>query len=133
MAHKPRELKLPPRPVPTKSSAKALPFAQWLNALTMARKQADDPDFDGCEEMLAYIHVEEVFNHPVKITDLVQCMFFGTGPTVQRKVMTLANRGFINVSISKNDKRAKQLTLTKAGTNLLHERSKQMAQVLELS
>lgn len=106
-------------------------YARWLNALVIARKESSDADFEGCEEILAFMSVREESNQPVKITDLVQSLQFGTGPTVQRKISTLSKRGFIQVSASKTDGRAKNLILTKAGHDLLKERTKLMASMLK--
>lgn len=112
--------------------AKAAPYARWLSLLVSKRKEADDAEFEGCEEVLAFINVKESAAEPVRITDLVQSLMFGTGPTVHRKVSLLAERGLINVAASKDDARAKRLTLTKAGATLLNERSKQMAEILKV-
>lgn len=111
--------------------AKAAPYARWLCMLASMRKEAYDAEFEGCEEVLAFINVKESAAEPVKITDLVQSLMFGTGPTVHRKVVLLAERGLIDVVASKDDGRAKRLTLTKAGVSLLNERSKQMAEMLK--
>ena len=110
-----------------KSSA----YARFLNAMAVERKEASDAEFEGCEEILAYMSIKEDSNQPVKITDLVQSLLFGTGPTVHRKVSTLTKRGFIKVSASKTDGRAKNLVLTKAGEDLLKERTKLMASMLK--
>lgn len=106
-------------------------YARWLNAMAIARKESSDAEFEGCEEILAFMSIKEASNEPVKITDLVQSLRFGTGPTVHRKVSTLTKRGFIKVSASKTDGRTKNLTLTKAGEELLKERTKLMASMLK--
>lgn len=106
-------------------------YARWLNAMAIARKESTDSEIEGCEEILAYISIKEESNHPVKITDLVQSLQFGTGPTVHRKVAVLAQRGLIEISASKTDGRAKNLVLTKTGNDLLKERTKQMAMMLQ--
>lgn len=106
-------------------------YARWLNAMAIARKESSDAEFEGCEEILAFMSIKEDSNEPVKITDLVQSLRFGTGPTVHRKVSTLAERGFIKVSASKTDGRAKNLVLTKVGEDLLKERTKLMVSMLK--
>lgn len=106
-------------------------YARWLNAMAVARKDSDDSEFEGCEEILAYISVQNEANKIIKITNLVQSLIFGTGPTVTRKVSLLAERGLIKIVACKSDGRAKNLTLTKAGENLLHERTKQMVLMLK--
>lgn len=110
--------------------AKVPLYARWLNSIAVARKDAGDIEFQGCEEVLAFICTKEEAGEAVKITDLVNSFLYGTGPTVHRKVTTLVDRGLINVKASKADARAKHLSLTKAGMNLLVERSKQMAQMV---
>lgn len=111
----------------SKSSA----YARWLNAMAIARKESSDGEFDGCEEILAYISVREESKKSVKITDLVQSLMFGTGPTIHRKVSSLTKRGLIDISVNKDDARAKNLKLTKSGEDLLKERTKQMVQMLK--
>lgn len=109
-----------------------LPYASWLNFRAEARRNAADPDFDGCEEVLAYIYLEDADGKSVKITDLVQSLLFGTGPTVQRKIRLLSGRGLVKISTSKDDARAKELTLTESGSSLLSGRSKEMMSVFSL-
>lgn len=106
--------------------AKAPPYARWINAMALARKESSDTEFEGCEEVLAFISIKDEDNDTVKVTDLVQSLMFGTGPTVYRKLSVLSERGFIKVATNKTDGRAKRLTLTKAGEDLLKERNKQM-------
>jgi|GEM_PF-1269692 len=106
-------------------------YARWLNAMAIARKESSDAEFEGCEEILAFMSIKEASNEPVKITDLVQSLRFGTGPTVHRKVSTLSERGLIKVSASKTDGRAKNLVLTKVGEDLLKERTKLMVSMLK--
>lgn len=110
--------------------AKVPPYARFLNFLAVDRKESGDTAFEGCEEVLAFICVKEEAGKAVKITDLVQSLLLGTGPTVHRKVLMLIEHGLITATPSKDDARAKNLSLTKAGINLLNERSKQMAQII---
>ena len=105
-------------------------YARWLNAMSIARKESNDRDFEGCEEILAYMSIKEESNHPVKITDLLQSLQFGTGPTVHRKVSVLIEKGMIQSLRCKTDGRTKNLVITKAGNDLLKERTKQMERVL---
>lgn len=109
---------------------KTPPYARWLNLMAVARKDAGDIEFEGCEEVLAFICTKEETGESVKITDLVHSFLFGTGPTVHRKVVKLVDRGLITAKASKEDARVKNLSLTKAGMSLLVERSKQMAQMV---
>lgn len=111
--------------------AKVPAYARYLYQLNQTRKDAQDPEFDGCEDALAFIAVKESEDERVKITDLVQSLQFGTGPTVHRKVTVLMQRGFIKIVTSKTDGRAKDLTLTTAGMDLLKDRSRLLKQCVE--
>ena len=108
--------------------AKPPTYARWLYNLATSRKEADDVAMEGCEEVLAFIAVRESAGKPTKVTDIVQSLLFGTGPTVHRKVLVLKERGLITVKTHQVDARAKLLATTKDGITLLSERSKQMAQ-----
>ena len=108
--------------------AKPPTYARWLYNLAITRKEVNDLAFEGCEEVLAFIAVRESDGKPTKVTDIVQSLLFGTGPTVHRKVLLLIERGLISAKPNKDDARAKLLATTKAGISLLSERSKQMAQ-----
>ena len=111
--------------------SKVPPYALFLNISMNQKKENPDPEFEGCDEVLAYIAVNEANGTLVKITNLVQSLQFGTGPTVQRKVAQLDNRGLIEVRQSKDDGRAKNLVLTAEGMAILKEKSKLMKQCLD--
>ena len=70
--------------------AKVPAYAQFVYMMAALKKELQDPDFEGCEEVLAYMAVKESIGATVKMTDLVQSLQFGTGPTVHRKVSLLA-------------------------------------------
>ncbi len=106
------------------------PYARFLYQMSDLKKAAQDPDFEGCDEILAYMAVRESEGFTVKITELVQSLKFGTGPTVHRKVGVLADRGLIKIVKSKTDARAKDLSLAATGLNHLKERSRLMKQCL---
>ena len=110
--------------------AQASAYAHFINSLALMRKEANDSEFEGCDAVLAFISVKEETGNPVKVTDLVQSLLLGTGPTVHRRVALLAERGLIKITPSKEDARAKHLTLTKSGSSLMNERSKLMAKTL---
>ena len=96
----------------------------------MRASNTADNGFDGCEEVMAYMHECNANGKPVKITDLVQSLQFGTGPTVHRKVVELQNRGLIEVARSSTDGRAKTLVLSESGLKHLDQRSKSLKAVL---
>ena len=69
--------------------ANAPPYAQFLFNLSALKKEVGDTAFEGCDEVLAYLAVRESEGKLVKITELVQSLQFGTGPTVHRKILVL--------------------------------------------
>lgn len=111
--------------------SKAPAYARFIHSMTALKKELADPDFEGCDEILSYMAVRESEGKTVKITDLVQSLQFGTGPTVHRKVTTLAERGLIGIRHSVTDARAKNLSLTAAAMNHLKERTRMLKQSLE--
>lgn len=110
--------------------AKIPAFARFIHLTNQLKKEYPDPEFEGCDDILAYMCVREAEGVTVKMTALVQSLQFGTGPTVHRKVSLLAERGFIGIANSKTDGRAKDLSLTPAAMDYLKERSKLMKQCL---
>lgn len=111
--------------------AKVPAYARFVYTMTVLKKEAGDSDYDGCDEILSYMAVKEAEGLEVKITELVQSLQFGTGPTVHRKISILADRGLIKVIKSKTDARAKDLSLTAAAINHLKDRSKLLKQCIE--
>lgn len=110
--------------------AKIPAYARFLHLTNQLNKESPDPEFEGCDDILAYMCVKEAEGVKVKITALVQSLQFGTGPTVHRKISLLAERGLIKISNSKTDGRAKDLSLTAAAMDFLKERSQLMKQCL---
>lgn len=106
-------------------------YARFIYTMTVLKKEAGDSEYEGCDEILSYMAVKEAEGLEVKITELVQSLQFGTGPTVHRKVSLLADRGLIKIIKSKTDARAKDLSLTAAAMNYLKDRSKLLKQCLE--
>ena len=104
-------------------------YVRLLNFMRVSNNA--DTGFDGCEEVMAYMHEAGANGKSVKITDLVQSLQFGTGPTVHRKVVELQNRGLIEVARSATDGRAKTLVLSEAGVKHLEQRSKSLKAVLQ--
>ncbi|MGV0953835.1 MAG: hypothetical protein ACOYBQ_09630 [Fluviibacter sp.] len=112
--------------------AKPPAYALFMFQMSNLKKQLADPEFEGCDEVLAYMAVHEADGLTLKITDLVQSLQFGTGPTVYRKVSTLVNRGLIHAVQNKNDARAKDLMLAPPGMAFLKERSQLLKKCLEV-
>ena len=105
------------------------PYVRLLNFMRAANNE--DSGFSGCEEVMAYMHEANALGKVVKITDLVQSLQFGTGPTVHRKVTELQERGLIEIKRSATDGRAKSLVLSDSGMKQLDSRSKSMKTVLQ--
>lgn len=105
------------------------PYVRMLNFMRVSN--SGDSGFEGCEEVMAYMHEASALGKNVKITDLVQSLQFGTGPTVHRKVVELQARGLISVARSATDGRAKSLVLSEAGTKHLEQRNKSLKAILQ--
>lgn len=65
--------------------------------------------------VLSYIYERDQQGIETRGTDLIQKLEFGTGPTVHKKILDLEDGGFIQVSASDTDGRAKCLSITDAG------------------
>lgn len=111
--------------------AKIPAYATYLYNHCVARKESPDSEFEGCDEILAYLVVRDSQGAAVKITELVQSLMFGTGPTVHRKVTVLAERKLIQLTTSKTDGRAKDIIVTAAGLERLKDQTKLMKSCLE--
>lgn len=106
-------------------------FARFQNFLLANRKENKDPAFVGCDEVLSFISEKNASGNKTRITDLVQYLEFGTGPTVHRKCNLLEERGFVKITVSDSDKRSKVLTLTKKGEGFLEDHSKLMIRAIK--
>lgn len=62
--------------------AKLFAYAAHMYNQCNPRRAAPDSEYEGCDEILAYLVVKNPQDESVKITDLVQSLQFGTGPTV---------------------------------------------------
>ena len=111
--------------------AKIPAYATYLYNHCVARKESPDSEFEGFDEILAYLVVRDSQGAVVKITELVQSLMFGTGPTVHRKVQMLAERKLIELTISKTDARAKDIIVTTAGLNRLKDQTKLLKSCFE--
>lgn len=107
------------------------PYAIFLNMVVASRKTSPDPEFAGCEEILAFIAERNSQNQSVRITDLVQYVEFGTGPTVHRKCKLLVSKGFVKVEQDCTDKRANVISITLKGRNHLEKYSQMMKMAIE--
>lgn len=111
--------------------AKVPAYARFIHMMTAQKKELADSDFEGCDEILSYLAIRESEGKTVKITELVQSLMFGTGPTVHRKISVLAERKLIQLTTSKTDGRAKDIIVTAAGLERLKEQTKLMKSCLE--
>ena len=99
-------------------------YARIINFLNTAK--SNDLE-EGCEEIMSFIVCRHELGQVTKVTDLVQSLAHGTGPTVTRKVSLLNAAGFIKLVKSPSDARAKHLELTPKGIQHLanqHEKLK---------
>lgn len=65
--------------------------------------------------VLDFILSRESAGQKTRMTNLVQSLTFGTGPTVQRKVKALTSDGRMESKICKDDSRVKELVVTSTG------------------
>lgn len=91
-------------------------YARIINFLNTAKTSDIE---EGCEEVMAFLVCRHDAGSTTKITDLVQSLKFGTGPTVHRKVSQLNKAGLIKLTRSSSDGRAKNLELTSQGIRYL--------------
>lgn len=108
---------------------KSYAYARFVNLLVADRKNSDDKEFEGCDEVLSFVAEAGSTETRVRFTDLVRHLEFGTGPTVLRKCTLLVHRGYLKIETSDGDKRVKLMTLTSKGQKYLIERSNQMRQI----
>lgn len=111
--------------------AKVPGYATYLYERSAMRKEERDSEIEGCDEILSYLTVRSSEGVIVKITELVQSLMFGTGPTVHRKVQTLVERRLIELGKSKTDARAKDIKVTAAGLERLKDQTKFLKRCLE--
>lgn len=79
---------------------------------------------------LAYIAERDAEGADTRMTDLVQKLEFGTGPTVLSKVRELCHLGLIEVVRSPSDGRAKRLAITKLGRQSIADLNALVMEVL---
>jgi len=112
---------------------KVFAYARFVNLLVLHRKNSQDKEFEGCDEILCFISEASSSGKRIRYTDLVQFVEFGTGPTVLRKCNLLVDRGFIKIGPSEADKREKVISLSRKGINFLIERGNLMRQAVKES
>lgn len=75
------------------------------------------------ERVLAYIYEREALGRCTTVSDLVVSRFFGTPPTVQRRVNQLSAKGLLVFSRSPSDLRKQCLHLSDSAIKYLEELS----------
>lgn len=80
------------------------------------------------ERVIAFIYERSACERCTTITDLVVSRYFGTVPTVQRRVKSLEKAGFLGYSRSRFDLRQRCLHLTDDATNYLELLSSYLSQ-----
>lgn len=106
----------------------ATSYARIVNFLHAAKNSGIE---EGCEEVLSFIACRLEQGRTTKVTDLVQSLSFGTGPTVHRKVSQLNRAGLIALKKSPSDARAKNIELTDKGMKYLADQHKKLQGVLK--
>ena len=99
------------------------PYARYLNALRTLRRDHDEASREGCDELLAYLLESLQKNRVITMNDLVYTRDFGTSPTIQRKVRSLADRDLVKVLRTDKDKRARIIEITQQGIKHLESQS----------
>lgn len=107
------------------------PYAVFLNMVVAARKSSPDHEFKGCEEILAFVSEKNALKQSVRITDLIQYVEFGTGPTVHRKCKLLASRGYVRIDEDYSDRRANLIFITSKGLKYLETYTQMMKVAFE--
>lgn len=90
-------------------------------------RQSVSADGLGLAFVLDFIVSRTDAGQQTRITDLVQSLAFGTGPTVFSKVQALIASGYIESTVSETDSRAKALAITVAGKKWIAELEEKMA------
>ena len=103
-------------------------YARIVNFLNTAKTSEIE---EGCEEVMSFIVCRQESGNATKITDLVQSLKFGTGPTVHRKVSQLNEAGLIKLVRSASDGRAKHLELTPKGIKHLEDQNAKLQLALK--
>lgn len=103
-------------------------YARIINFLHTSKNAAIE---EGCEEVLAFVLTRQSQGFKTKITDLVQSLMFGTGPTVHRKVGQLNDAGLIHLTRSTSDARAKNIEVATQGIQYLEEQYEKLEAVMK--
>jgi hypothetical protein len=80
--------------------------------------------------VLAFVYEREQEGVTTKITDLVQSLEFGTGPTVYRKVQQLFSWDLVQLTISDCDMRVREISITEAGLDFMRKLDKTLNEVI---
>lgn len=108
---------------------KITPYALYLNTLRALKRDQNDVDFEGCDELLAYLLEAAQNDRIVSMNDLVYTRDFGTSPTIQRKIKALQSRGFVDILRTPSDKRAKIVHISAKGVDHLEKQTLFMQQI----
>lgn len=112
---------------------KTTPYTLYLNTVRGLRGTRSDSEYEGCDELLAYLHDADIRGQIVSMNDLVYTRDFGTSPTIQRKVKSLNTRGFVEVKRIESDKRARIVAITPKGVAHLEDQSRFIQKIFRMS
>lgn len=112
---------------------KISPYTLYLNTMRGLRNTQPATEYEGCDELLAYLHEADCRNQMVSMNDLVYTRDFGTSPTIQRKVKALHSRGFVDLRRIETDKRARIVAITPKGITHLEDQSRFMQKIFQAS
>lgn len=94
-------------------------FVELSLSLRAFDEQSENPLTNGQRSTLLEIARRTDEGLATKVTDLVQMIRLGTGPTIHGQLLRLEAYGFIERSVSENDGRAVSLTITASGKRYL--------------
>lgn len=82
-------------------------------------------------QVLMFIWLRAQVDTTTRMTDLVQSLRFGTGPTVQSAVKRLTDTGLISVVKSERDGRTNILKITDVGQRTLQEEETRLTKMMK--
>ena len=100
-----------------------------VKLLNFLRDRLDNNEI-GLWFALAYIRDRDQKGEQTKITDLVQKIEFGTGPTVHRKIQELEELGLIVLEQSPTDARVKRIVTTELAEQHINSLEAEINEVL---
>lgn len=85
---------------------------------------------ESSQKILAYVMCRQGEGRDTNVTQLVQSLKFGTGATIYRKLQKLQDYGFISITTSSVDARAKSIHVSAKGVRYLGLQGDRLASIL---